>query len=214
MRRIKSRRRWKMNNVSQELKNKILKRDNNTCQKCGFTNSNGEGLEVHHIHPKIFAGDEDDLNLVTLCSICHSHAPDNKKDFLEFISDKIDGKILETFRKSDYSISKRTKLGMAASFKQGLHVTRVPKGYRLTDKKLMVDEQEAEQVREIFKEFLETNISLTQLAKKNNITTSGLKKLLKNTTYLGKVKFAKEETLGEHRAIVDKDLFGKVQEKL
>jgi len=203
-----------MSSIPSFLREQVLKRDNNTCQKCGFANSRREGLEVHHIHPKIFAGEDSDLNLVTLCSICHSHAPDNKKDFLEFISDKIDGKILETFRKSDYSISKRTKRGMTESFKQGLHVTRAPRGYRLTDKKLMVDEQESNQVREIFKEFLETNISLTQLAKKNNLTTSGLKKLLKNTTYLGKVKFAKEETQGTHDSIVDEDLFGKVQEKL
>ena len=46
------------------------------------------------------------------------------------------------------------------------------------------------------------------------MTTSGLKKLLQNTTYLGKVKFAKEESPGQHDAILDEELFNKVKERL
>jgi hypothetical protein len=35
-----------------------------------------------------------------------------------------------------------------------------------------------------------------------------------NETYLGRVKFADEETKGTHEAIIDDDLFKKVGEKL
>lgn len=50
-------------------------RDNNTCQKCG-RNLSKSRLEAHHIHPQ-WAGGEDSLeNLVTLCKICHSFAPE------------------------------------------------------------------------------------------------------------------------------------------
>jgi len=111
-------------------------------------------------------------------------------------------------------IGDRTKFGMHRKAREGGFITRAPKGYTLVNKKLVVNESEAEKVKAIFKEFLETNISLTQLAKKYNLTPSGLKKLLKNTTYLGKVKFANEETQGEHLAIIDKELFWKVSEKI
>ncbi|MCX6751082.1 MAG: recombinase family protein, partial [Candidatus Pacearchaeota archaeon] len=152
-------------------------------------------------------------NLSTLCSICHKHAPDTEKEFKEYLSEKIDSKLLETFRKSDYSISKKTKTGMNNAFKTGRHITRAPKGYDLINKQLVLNKEQAEEVKQIFEEFLNTPISLTQLAKKNNLTTSGIIKLLKNTTYLGKVKFADQESLGTHKPILDQDLFDKVQEK-
>jgi len=103
---------------------------------------------------------------------------------------------------------------MRSKASHGGFITKAPKGYKLLNKKLIIHEQEAQQVREIFKEFLETNTSLTRLAKKHDMTTSGLKKLLQNTTYLGKVKFAKEESPGQHEALLDKELFDNVQNKL
>jgi len=111
-------------------------------------------------------------------------------------------------------IGDRTKFGMERKAKEGGFITRAPKGYKLLNKELLVDEQQAEEVKQIFKEFAETNISLTQLAKKYNLTTPGIIKLLKNTTYLGKVKFSNQENSGTHSAIIDEELFGKVQEKI
>ena len=57
-------------------------------------------------------------------------------------------------------------------------------------------------------------LKLTQLAKKHSMTTAGIKKLLSNSTYLGKVKFANKETNGTHESIISEELFNKVQEKL
>ncbi|MBU2616290.1 MAG: HNH endonuclease [Nanoarchaeota archaeon] len=203
-----------MNNVSLELRNKIFKRNNYACQKCGFSDPNGKNLEIHYIDSKVLGGTKEERNAITLCSICHKHAPDNKLGLNQFVSEKIDGEILNTFRKSDYSISKKTKLGMIKSFKKGLHITKAPRGYKLVNKKLIVNESSAKNVKDIFEEFLNTNTSLTQIAKKHNLTTSGLKKLLMNTTYLGKVKFSNEESQGEHISIIDENLFKSVQEKL
>ena len=78
----------------------------------------------------------------------------------------------------------------------------------------MIDDEESKEVKAIFEEFLNSSISLTQLAKKNNLTPAGIKKLLQNTTYLGKVKFAKKESEGQHNPIIEKDIFIKVQDKL
>lgn len=111
-------------------------------------------------------------------------------------------------------IGDRTKFGMQRKAKEGGFITKAPKGYSLVNKKLVINEQEAEKVRAIFKEFLETETSLTKLATKYGLTTSGLKKLLQNTTYIGKTKFAEEESQGSHIAIIDEELFRKVGERL
>jgi DNA invertase Pin-like site-specific DNA recombinase len=102
---------------------------------------------------------------------------------------------------------------MDNAFKKGRHITKAPRGYKLLNKQLIVDPEESVQIKNIFEEFLNTHISLTQLGKKNGMTTTGIIKLLKNTTYLGKVKFANHESNGQHESIVDKQLFEQVQNK-
>jgi len=111
-------------------------------------------------------------------------------------------------------IGDRTKFGMERKAKEGGFITRAPKGYKLFNKNLIINGEESKIVKNIFEEFLNSNISLTQLAKKNNMTTSGIKKLLLNTTYLGKVKFAGKESQGTHLALIEQPLFDKIQEKL
>lgn len=111
-------------------------------------------------------------------------------------------------------IGDRTKFGMERKAKEGGFITKAPKGYKLLNKQLLVDAEESQQVKNIFEEFLNSNISLTQLAKKHGMTTAGLIKLLKNTTYLGKVKFANNESEGQHEPILDKQLFEQAQRKM
>ena len=110
-------------------------------------------------------------------------------------------------------IGDRTKFGMERKAKEGGFITKAPRGYKLKDKMLIPDDN-SDQIREIYQEFLDFPISLTQLAKKNGMTTAGIKKLLQNTTYRGKVKFAGIESEGNHKSIVEEGLFNKVQNKL
>ncbi len=197
-----------------QTKTKVFERDKFTCQKCNFQNLSSNELEIHHINQKVDGGNENLTNLITLCSICHNYVPDSPEDFSRYINEKVDGKSLETFRKSNRSISKRTILGMQNQFLGGKHLTKAPRGYKLLNKDLIINQEEAEIVKKIFEEFLNSNVSLTQLAKKNGMTTSGLIKLLKNTTYLGKVKFANHETDGQHEPIISQQLFEQVGGKL
>ena len=196
------------------LKNLVIKRDNFTCQKCGFKDISSKNLEIHHIKPGFEGGTNHIDNLIVFCSICHRYAPDSEVDFKIYINEKFEKGVLDTFRKSNYSISKRTKFGMERKAKEGGFITKAPKGYILVNKELIINNQEAEQVRKIFEEFLNSDISLTQLAKKHSMTTAGIKKLLKNTTYLGKVKFAGQESKGQHKPLIEEELFKSVQEKV
>ena len=202
-----------MNELSKEIRRKVMERDNFTCQKCGFKDITSEELEIHHIKPKIFQGKDNFKNLVVLCLICHKHAPDEESEFKRYVNEKIDCKILETFRKSSYSISKRARDGMQKKAQAGKHIARAPIGYKLIKGCLEPNQEKTEQVRKIFKDFIDTNISLTQLAKQNSITTRGLINLLKNRTYLGEIKF-KGNFKGNHDAILSKEIFDKAEKKL
>lgn len=198
--------------IPETLKQQIFKRDKFTCQKCGFLGVL-EDLEVHHIILKIDGGEDEISNLITLCSICHHYAPDSEEEFKKYLLEKIDGSILDTFRKSQRSISKRTKKGMSKQFRDGNVVTRAPFGYKIKNKQLVHGEN-SYLVQEIFQTFLNNEISLTQLAKKYNLSVNGLKKVLSNYAYLGKTKFDGQILDGKHQSLVSNTLFNQVQDKL
>ncbi len=198
--------------ITPRLKKRILERDSFRCLKCGFRGLSDE-LEVHHSTMRMDGGKDKSENLVTLCSICHHYAPDSDQDFEHYLKEKIDGNILDTFRKSQKSISKRTKKGMTQKSLSGNPVSRAPFGYKIIDKKLLPSENSS-LVQELFQEFLNSKISLTQLSKKYGLTVNGLKKILTNQTYLGKVKFDGQTHQGEHQSLISATLFNHVQNKL
>lgn len=124
---------------------------------------------------------------------------------------------------------------IAASKARGIWMGgSVPVGYDLGERRLVVNAEEADLVRQIFERYLELG-SLVALAKdldRKGVRTkrwtarngterggyfynhSGLAYLLRNRTYLGEVKHNGKSFPGEHDAIVDRDLFERVQEKL
>lgn len=111
-------------------------------------------------------------------------------------------------------IGERTSFGMDRKSREGEAISKPPFGYKMIDKRLIIDEVEASQVRNIFNEFLTTEISLNKLAKKHNLTVNGLKKILANRSYLGDVKFAGKTHKGIHEPLLQEELFNQVQEKL
>jgi len=50
------------------LRQQVLRRDNWRCQSCGAMSN----LEVHHQEFRSHAGDDSELNLITLCAACHA----------------------------------------------------------------------------------------------------------------------------------------------
>ena len=96
---------------------------------------------------------------------------------------------------------------------QGKLMSRAPFGYKIVDGKLIPAENFKE-VEEIFEEFLTSDTSLRQLAAKHHLSVNGLKKILKNFTYIGKIKFNNEIHEGRHQPIISSILFNHVQNKL
>jgi DNA invertase Pin-like site-specific DNA recombinase len=198
--------------ITQKTKSEVFSRDKFRCQKCSFQGMS-EDLEVHHVKLRVDGGNENIINLITLCSICNYYSPDTEKDFEKYLKEKIDGEILNTFRKSLKSISGRTKKGMTLKSQSGEVVSRAPFGYKIENKKL-VPAQDSFNIQEVFQEFLNTNTSLTKLSKKYGFSVNGLKKILTNQTYLGKIKFDGQTHQGSHQPLISSTLFNHVQDKL
>ena len=135
-------------------------------------------------------------------------------------------------------ISERTKDKMAAARKRGQWLGgRPPFGYtrEKDSKKLTINQEEANIVREIFKLYIEGN-SLIQVAQilnnkglrsrtwvgKKTSKPGGGKKygvtqiqsIIKNVLYIGKVSYAGQIYTGQQEAILDEETFKRAQEQL
>ena len=131
--------------------------------------------------------------------------------------------------------SERVRDKIAASRAKGKWTGgNIPFGYRTQDKKLVIDEQEAETVRYIFKRYLELQ-SIERLLldlnakdirpraktpKKNDTPVTShffygsLAYLLNNRVYVGEISHKSKWHPGEHAAIIDTMLFDAVQAQL
>lgn len=96
----------------------------------------------------------------------------------------------------------------------------VPIGYDYKDGKLAINEYEAMQIREIFDLFIKGNtlhgirdiLSSKYSNKYSSWNNAGvIGKILKNTTYIGKLRYKGEEYKGQHDAIIDDDVFHAAQ---
>jgi len=105
------------------------------------------------------------------------------------------------------------KQGMVNKASKGSIMSRPAFGYKIENNKL-IPAQNSEEVREIFEEFLNEKIPLSQLARKHNFSVNGLKKVLTNFTYIGKIKFNNQIHEGNHEPIISSTLFNHVQNKL
>lgn len=122
--------------------------------------------------------------------------------------------IISAFAEFERNVtSERTKFTMSKKARDGSVVSRAPLGYKIFDKKLIPAENSFI-ISEIYHNFANNSISLTQLSKKYSLSVNGLKKVLANQTYLGKIKFSGQTSQGTHSPLISEELFNKVQEKL
>jgi len=166
------------------------------CKKCGYSEKK---------QGKIFGS--------PLCRVCRTFAPNNPKDFQNYISEKIDWKILDTFRIYGYTPGTRQKQGMQKMAKIGRIQTRPPLGYDVLNGNLIPNE-DAVKIHSLFRTFLARNYSLNSLAKNFSLSVNGLKKVLTNRTYLGEIRFDGKIFRGDHQAIINAEIFYATQRKL
>lgn len=132
-------------------------------------------------------------------------------------------------------ISERVRDKVAASRRRGKWSGGMPLlGYTVEHSKLIVEETEADRVRQIFSLYIEHR-SLLPVVKElrargwttkqwttkkgdrrggREFTKNAVYKLLTNVTYIGKIRYKEETHDGEHDAIVPLELFERVQAQL
>ena len=124
---------------------------------------------------------------------------------------------------------------IAASKRKGMWMGgTVPHGYRVEDRKLLIDPKEAEEMRYIFNRYLElksVSALVDDLARKGIRTRTRYRKtgssignvcfgkgplgfLLKNPVFTGKIRHKDTVYEGEHDPIIDQDIFDCVQTML
>ncbi len=150
---------------------------------------------------------------LVFCDICIQFCPNNPEEVDEYIKEKLDGNALEPFRKYSKTRGQEQKKGMIKKASQGELMSRCPFGYKLENGKL-IPAQNFREIEEIFEEFLQDKMTLNKLAKKHNLSVNGLKKILANFAYIGKIRFNNQIFEGNHQPIVSSILFNKVQDKL
>ena len=124
---------------------------------------------------------------------------------------------------------------IAASRKKGMWMGGArPTGYDISEKKLVVNESEANTIRFIFDKYIELGTAADVVDALNNkgyrnkswVSPNGKKRggqpfraqgvctILQNPLYIGKMRYRDEIYEGEHEAIIDEDLWDTVQEQL
>ena len=131
--------------------------------------------------------------------------------------------------------AERIRDKIAASRKKGMWMGgNVPLGYRVENRKLLINEVEAETIRHIFHRYLELK-SIRKLADEVNrsdkvirrgpprngthyitdaFRSGNLRHLLANPVYVGKVRHRDKVYEGEHEGIIDAEVFERVQAQL
>ena len=115
-------------------------------------------------------------------------------------------------------ITERFTMGRIGRAKSGLYHggSTIPTGYDYVDGKLVINEYEALQVRELFDLFNsgKSILSIQKYMSSKYTTKHGawsseslVRKILKNPLYIGKVKFKGEYYDGIHTPIISKDVF-------
>jgi len=113
----------------------------------------------------------------------------------------------------------------AASAKKGMWISGIaPIGYKLVNKKLVIDNDYKEKVKFIFEKYLELKSVMTlkkHLAENDvksrnekHFSKGNLYRILQNKTYIGLISHKGSDYKGEQEGIIDKALFDRVQDLL
>lgn len=134
--------------------------------------------------------------------------------------------ILLSFAQFEREVTgERIRDKVAASKKKGMWMGgKPPIGYKLEDRKLLIDNDNSYKVQIIFEKYIELGSvpGLINYLKENNIKTrhnstfgkGPLYHILQNKTYIGMISHKENAYNGEHKAIINNETFEKVQKLL
>lgn len=110
-------------------------------------------------------------------------------------------------------VKERVNMAFDKKISSGEVLNRAPMGYTYKEGKLVINPAEAEKVRAIFEMYAQ-GIKYKDICEKFGIPPSTFYEIIKNPTYLGKVQYRGKLYSGNHKPIIDSDLFERINGKL
>ena len=103
-------------------------------------------------------------------------------------------------------VKERVELAFERKIKFGEALFRAPLGYVYQNKKLVPDPENSEKIKEIF-EMWAQDINHKTICEKFNLSPSSFYQIIKNPTYLGKIKYKGKLFPGKHKSLISEELF-------
>lgn len=99
-------------------------------------------------------------------------------------------------------------------FESGVMIGKAPLGYKWSkkQKKFVVDQENADRIRNIFKMASEGK-NYKEICEKHQLGFTTYYKLLKNEFYIGIIEFNGEKKLGNHEPLITEEIFRKCQKE-
>ncbi len=110
-------------------------------------------------------------------------------------------------------VKERVKLAFDKKVSDGEYLNRAPMGYAYKGGRLVINEIEAQKVREIFAMWA-AGVHYKEISEKFGTPVSTLYTLVRNPTYIGKIQYKGALYDGSHPPIVDESLFGQVNQMI
>ena len=109
-------------------------------------------------------------------------------------------------------VKERVEMAFSKKISSGEVLSRAPFGYEYKNRRLVIKDEEAEQVQEIFEMWV-VGVNYKEIARKFNLPVSTLYEIIKNPTYIGKVQYRNKLYQGIHKAIISEELFNTINGK-
>lgn len=109
-------------------------------------------------------------------------------------------------------VKERVEMAFDKKIGSGEVLNRAPLGYKYQNGKLTIDSIGKEKVKEIFDMWV-AGINYKEISIKFNIPVSTLYEIIKNPTYIGKIRYRGKLYEGSHKAIIDEELFNRINTK-
>lgn len=110
-------------------------------------------------------------------------------------------------------VKERVEMAFDKKIRSGESLNRAPIGYIYRNKRLMVNDKEAEKVMEIFNMWA-SGVNYKDISAKFKIPVSTLYEIVKNPCYIGKIRYRGELYNANHKPIIDEKLFFKINKRI
>lgn len=109
-------------------------------------------------------------------------------------------------------VKERVKMAFGKKVSSGEIMNRAPLGYTYKDRKLVVDPEKAKVIKDIFNMWA-SGVHYKEISRQFDIPVSTLYEIIKNPTYVGKIRYLGKLYEAAHPSIIGEELFNQINQK-